>query len=105
MADVQCPMTRKIRPMSDCIACVNHVKNGTSNEWCGYRKPEEPKEKQEQPTAVPINALEMQMRKKLRKADYFYKTGKTRIANQLSEEAALLDRKIRRIKRDEEQNA
>lgn len=83
--------------MSDCITCVNHVKDGTSIEWCGYRPPPQPAPAK---TEIPINALEMQMRKKLGKAEYFYKTGKTRIADQLSDEAAWLERKIRRMKQN-----
>jgi hypothetical protein len=97
MSYVHCPMTKTISPMSSCLICANHVKDGVSIQWCGYRIPEKPKDPNPQ---IPINALEMQMRKKLAKADYFYKTGKTRIADSLSEEAAQIERQIRRMKKD-----
>jgi hypothetical protein len=100
LADVHCPKRNKIRPMKDCIACKNHINNGTSLEWCGYRKSETRQDTTARPETIPLNALEMQMRKKLGKADYFYKTGKTRIADNLSYEAAQIETQIRRIRKD-----
>jgi hypothetical protein len=91
--------------MKDCISCRDHIKEGTSLEWCRYRKKETQKDNKEQPDTIPINALEMQMRKKLGKAEYFYRTGKTRIAENLSHEAARLEFEIRRIQKDERQDA
>jgi hypothetical protein len=95
LADVLCPMEKQLRPMKDCLSCEKHITNGTSLEWCGYRPQKVP-----QPTEIPINALMMQMQRKLGKAQYFYKTGKTQIADNLSNEAAWLEMKIRRIKKN-----
>lgn len=99
MADVHCPMTKDIRPMAGCLACVNHVKDGTSLEWCRYREPELQKE---QPEEIPVNAVEMQIREKISKSEYFYKRGMTRIAGQLSDDAAYLEINLRRRKRNVE---
>jgi hypothetical protein len=104
MADVHCPMGM-IRPMDDCTICTEHIKNGTSLEWCSYKVSKQTAAIKESTTEeLPINVLEMQMRQKIGKADFFYKTGKTRIADNLSDEAARIERKIRRKRRDEQRN-
>ncbi|HML37005.1 MAG TPA: hypothetical protein PKA19_06265 [Bacillota bacterium] len=102
MADVHCPMGM-IRPMADCMTCGNNITGGTSLEWCGYKVPPPPAP--QTPPELPINALTMQMKRKLGKAEYFYRIGKPRIGDSLSDEAAWIERKIRRIKKDEQRKA
>lgn len=90
MADVKCAMTKETRPMADCLTCVNHVKDGTSLEWCGYRR-DEPERKE-----VPINALRLQMEEKIRRAEYMYMRGWTKLADNYSYEASRIYREIQR---------
>lgn len=93
MADVHCPEKSDIRPMSDCLECCHHVENGTSLEWCRFKKEEAPR------TEMPINALRMQMEEKISKAEYLYRRGRTKQADVYSYEAASLYRVIKQRER------
>lgn len=93
-ASVQCPMDREVKPMTDCITCRNHIKNGVSIQWCGYKSQKGPmKEPQRDAWG---NTKRTQVDELLKKADYFYKTGKPRIAENYSIQAEKIQREIKR---------
>ena len=98
MGSVACPKENATIPMINCRTCTEHIKDGVSNQWCGYLIGKERKKDK----AEKIHTLEVQIHSKEQQLNRLYKTGKTRAAWSVERELSNLKRELETWKRGDD---